>query len=218
MMSLALMRWLEAAPARYDAAMRLVTLGRVDVIHEAVAEAAADRAGRDVLEIGCGTGSVTERLLSRGATVTAIDENPEMIERARARLGGRSEHLELLERGAAEIDRLPEAGCDAVVASLSLSEMSTSERAFVLREARRRLRAGGRLVIADEVLPQGVVQRFVFRLLRVPQAAIAWLGAGQVSKALPRLREEIAEAGFRVVDERRWLAGSLALFVAVLGD
>ena len=59
MSSLALMRFLERAPERYDAGMRLLTLGRVARLHAAVAEAAAPAPGARVLEIGCGTGAVT---------------------------------------------------------------------------------------------------------------------------------------------------------------
>ena len=86
MSSLALMRWLESAPGRYDAGMRVVTLGCVGSVHEAVAALAAPAPGARVLEIGCGTGAVTERLVARGARVTALDQNPEMMEGARARL------------------------------------------------------------------------------------------------------------------------------------
>ena len=74
MSSLALMRWLESAPARYDAGMRWLTLGRVGRLHAALAEAAAATPGARVLEIGCGTGAVTARLVERGAQVTALDE------------------------------------------------------------------------------------------------------------------------------------------------
>ena len=70
MSSLALMRALESAPLRYDAGMRLLTLGRVDRLHSIVAEAAAAAPGGRVLEIGCGTGAVTARLVSLGARVT----------------------------------------------------------------------------------------------------------------------------------------------------
>jgi demethylmenaquinone methyltransferase/2-methoxy-6-polyprenyl-1,4-benzoquinol methylase len=75
------MRWLESAPERYDAGMRLLTLGRVGRIHALVAGAVSR--GDSVLEIGCGTGAVTERLVARGARVTALDQSPEMLERAR---------------------------------------------------------------------------------------------------------------------------------------
>jgi ubiquinone/menaquinone biosynthesis C-methylase UbiE len=79
------MRFLESAPQRYDTAMRILTLGRVSRIHDAMARAARTPGAR-VLEIGCGTGAVTERLVARGAVVIALDHNPEMLEQGRQRL------------------------------------------------------------------------------------------------------------------------------------
>lgn len=45
-----------------------------------------DWQGKKVLEIGCGTGRITELLAQWGAAVTATDISPEMLEVARARL------------------------------------------------------------------------------------------------------------------------------------
>ena len=65
--------------------------------------AAADLAGRRVLEIGCGTGRLTRRYAGRAAHVTAIDSWAEGIARARtslpAELEGRVEfrHISLSE-------------------------------------------------------------------------------------------------------------------------
>ncbi|MEN8184093.1 MAG: corrinoid protein-associated methyltransferase CpaM [Myxococcota bacterium] len=211
MSSLALMRWLESAPARYDAGMRLLTLGRVEALHRDAA--AVVEAGARVLEIGCGTGALTERLVTRGGRVTALDQNPDMLERARGRLAGTAGSVEWLESTASEIDALPEAAFDAVVASLSLSEMSSGERAFVLDQARNRLRPGGALVIADEVRPRGW-RRGVHAVLRAPQALLGWLLAGSVSRPIADLPGEIRKADLQLVSERRYLLGSLALVVA----
>ena len=209
------MRWLESAPARYDAGMRWLTLGRVTLLHEAVAHAAFEKPGARVLEVGCGTGAVTVRLVKRGARVTALDQNPEMLERARARLvsapdGG----VTWLERTAAEIDALPERSFDAVVASLSLSEMTAGERAFVLASALRKLVPGGRLAVADEVTPRAAIPRAVHALLRAPQAALGWLLTGSLSRPIRDLRAEVCAAGFTVLREEHWLMGRLALVVA----
>jgi demethylmenaquinone methyltransferase/2-methoxy-6-polyprenyl-1,4-benzoquinol methylase len=212
--SLALMRWLEATPLRYDAGMRVLTLGRISRLHAAIVEAAAPVPGARILEIGCGTGAVTEGLVAGGAFVTALDQNPEMLEQARVRLAGASGKLDLLERTAAEIDGLTSQGFDAVVASLCLSEMSAGERAFVLGEARSRLRPGGVLVAGDEVRPRARWQRWLHAALRVPQAVLAWLVAGSTSRPIPDLRRELRAAGLDVRDERRWLLGSLAVLVA----
>ncbi len=43
--------------------------------------------GGDVLELACGPGAWTEQLVARSASLTAVDASPEMIARARARVG-----------------------------------------------------------------------------------------------------------------------------------
>jgi demethylmenaquinone methyltransferase/2-methoxy-6-polyprenyl-1,4-benzoquinol methylase len=215
MSSLALMRWLESAPKRYDAGMRIMTLGRVTPLRVALARTATPEPGAEVLEIGCGTGAVTALLLERGARVTALDQNPEMLEQARRRLGDAGPgSARLIERTASEIDGLENEHFDAVTASLCLSEMSQSERAFVLRQASQRLRPGGRLVVADEVRPTRSWQRILHALLRAPQALLGWLLAGSISRPIPDLASELQAAGLVLLCEDRWLLGGLAVMTA----
>ena len=219
MSSLALMRWLESAPQRYDAGMRWLTLGRVARLHTALARAVAGAPGRHVLEVGCGTGAVTEHLVAEGARVTALDQNPEMLEQARSRLaapasGAMTGQVTWLERTASEIDALPAASFDAAVASLCLSEMSAGERAFVLRQLSQCLRAGGVLAVADEVRPTKSWQRVFHALMRAPQAVLRWLLAGSTSRPISDLAGEIQAAGFTVREEKRWLLGRLAAVTA----
>jgi demethylmenaquinone methyltransferase/2-methoxy-6-polyprenyl-1,4-benzoquinol methylase len=212
MSSLALMRWLEGTPERYDAGMRALTLGRVSQLHAAVAEAAVAAPGDRVLEIGCGTGSVTSLLRGRGARVTALDQAPEMLEIAGSRFDA-EEPIEWLEQTAAEIDGLPEAAFESVVLCLCLSDMSRSERAFVLREATRRIVPGGCVVAADEVRSSSSLGGLAQRIWRVPQAGLGWLLVGSVSSPIPDLAGELRAAGLSIRDERHWLFGSLALVV-----
>ncbi len=232
MSSLALMRALESAPLRYDAGMRLLTLGRVNRLHSILAEAAAAAPGGRVLEIGCGTGAVTAQLASLGARVTALDQSPEMLEQARARLAGSTPPtagdpgatpptaddpktaVEWLERTAAEIDAFPEASFDAAVVSLCFSDMAASERAFVLRELARLLRPGGVLAVADELKPRSGLARAAALLLRAPQALLAWLVVGSVSSPIANLAGELDAAGFSILEERRFLFGTLGTLIA----
>ena len=215
MSSLALMRLLESAPARYDAGMKALTLGRVEEMRDVLAEAAVPSPGAKVLEIGCGTGAVTEKLIARGAKVTGVDQNPEMMERARTRLAHASQDaITFIERTASEIDAFPQGSFDAVVASLSLSEMSQRERAFVLKCAVRCLRPGGVMAIADEVRPRGLFSRVLQAIVRGPQAAFGWLVVGSVSRPIADVPAELVAAGFVVRSERRWLFGTLAVVIA----
>ncbi|MBW2230072.1 MAG: class I SAM-dependent methyltransferase [Deltaproteobacteria bacterium] len=215
MSSLALMRWLEGTPERYDAGMRALTLGRVAMLHAAVAEASVREPGDRVLEIGCGTGAVTQRLCARGARVTAIDQAPEMIEQAMARV--RPSHagpVTWLEQTASEIDRLPAGEFDAVVLSLCLSDMSPGERSWVLKRATERLAPGGRLIAADEVRAPAGWRRAAQVLWRIPQAAIGWLLVGSLSRPVPNLCDEIRATGLPIRSQTCWLLGSLQLVVA----
>jgi ubiquinone/menaquinone biosynthesis C-methylase UbiE len=215
MSSLVLMRWLESAPARYDRGMRLLTLGGWERGLDRVAERAAPAPGARVLEIGCGTGALTARLLARGASVVALDQNPEMLDRARERLDDTpAERLRFVERTASEIEALGEGDFDALAAHLVFSEMAPEERAFVLRAAARVVRAGGRVVVGDEVVPRGPARRLLHALVRAPLAALTWLAVGRTSRALPDLAAEMRAAGWTVSEERRSRAGSWAVVVA----
>jgi ubiquinone/menaquinone biosynthesis C-methylase UbiE len=46
---------------------------------------------KKLLDAGCGPGVTTEILVNKGATVTAVDYSPPMIEKARKRVGGKAE-------------------------------------------------------------------------------------------------------------------------------
>ena len=74
----------DGAAQLYEATRRGYPAGLV----EFVMTTAALRVGGTVLEVGCGTGQLTERLAGRGFPVTAIDIGPSMIAAAQRRLAG----------------------------------------------------------------------------------------------------------------------------------
>jgi ubiquinone/menaquinone biosynthesis C-methylase UbiE len=210
------MRILESAPHRYDRGIRLLSWGRVDAMYEAVAAAAvAGEASPRILELGCGTGNLTARLLARGAAVTAIDQDPEMLAVAREKLGG-EERLTLLEMAAVEIaDRFPAGSFDAVAGSLVLSEMSEDEQSYVLEAAASVLRPGGRLVVADEVRPESLWGRCMHAALRWPAAALTYVLTQTTTHAVRDLAGRVRAAGFAVREERRIGTAGPGLVVAV---
>src|SRR5712692_4188888 len=50
---------------------------------EEVLELLAPRAGERILDLGCGTGHLTNQIAARGAEVIGLDKSATMIERAR---------------------------------------------------------------------------------------------------------------------------------------
>ncbi|GAA3506501.1 class I SAM-dependent methyltransferase [Streptomyces prasinosporus] len=100
----------------------------------------------DVLDLGCGTGSLSLLAAEQGHRVTGVDRSPAMVELARQKLAGR--HAVFLTGDAA---RPPVDGerYDAVLVRHVLWTLPEPDRA--LRRWRDLLRPGGRLVLVEGV-------------------------------------------------------------------
>ncbi len=78
------MKILESSPNRYDRGIKFLTFGKITKVYKNLASYV--QRGQKVLELGCGTGNLTLELAKKGATITAIDINPEMLDIARKKL------------------------------------------------------------------------------------------------------------------------------------
>jgi SAM-dependent methyltransferase len=160
-----------------------------------VAAHAALRPGRSVLEIGCGGGYFTSRLVAAlpdGVEVTSIDISPELVERARSRpeLAGRP-HLRI---EVANVEQLPfaDASFDAVAGSSILHHLDLGR---ALPELYRVLRPGGRFAFAEpNALNPIVALERRFRIgWRVDQVSDDESAVNRFAMA-----RRLAEAGFTV--------------------
>jgi ubiquinone/menaquinone biosynthesis C-methylase UbiE len=210
------MKWLETTPGDYERGIQLLTLGRLTPLKGRIA---ADyvQPGDRVLEIGCGTGTLALMMAQRRATVVGVDASPLMLAEARRKAdeAGLSEAIELHELDVSEIaDHFPPGSFDAIVSTLAFSEFPPQVQRYALAEVRQLLRPGGRLLIVDEVVPDGPGARLLFHAVRLPLAAITWLLTRTTTNALNRFSATLAEAGFgsRVVASK--LGGSLQLIEA----
>ena len=133
-------------------------------------------------DLGCGTGSLSLSLARHVAHVHAIDGSPAMLDAARQRLHGQSNVT--VASGSLEALPLDDASLDVAVLMLVLHHVAEPSR--VLKEARRVLRAGGRLLIAD----MQAHEREEYRT----QMGHVWLGFDERS-----LRGWLSKAGFRAM-------------------
>jgi ubiquinone/menaquinone biosynthesis C-methylase UbiE len=119
-----------------------------------------------VLEIGCGTGSLTTLLAQAlpNASLTGLDPDPAVL--ARAQVKDRAHRIKWLQGTATELP-LPDHSVDRVVASLLLHHLTGTEKQQALAEASRVLRPGGRLHVADWGAPQDPFMHAAFFVLRM---------------------------------------------------
>lgn len=110
----------------------------------ALLKLAGDVGGRRVLELGCAAGSLSEQLVARGADLTGVDVQPQMVEFARKRLGqsARFEVVDLAEPWSGP----PPQSVDVVVASLVLHYIE--DWAPLLSTLHRCLTPGGAFVFS----------------------------------------------------------------------
>ncbi|MCB9762106.1 MAG: methyltransferase domain-containing protein [Alphaproteobacteria bacterium] len=150
--------------------------------------------GRSVLDVGTGDGSYALEAASRGATVTGVDVDPEMLRAAAQRASAMNLELTLLE-GRAERLPVDAERFDLVLAVTVLCFVEDPTAGF--RELARVLRPGGRVVI-------GELGRH--NLWAASRRVRGWLGSSTWRAAhvwtRGELRRHLREAGLDVEDVR----------------
>lgn len=161
--------------------------GFVAELGSSVLELLAVRPGERVLDLGCGDGTLTKRLVGAGADVTGLEPDPSLAERAR------QNGIEVLEQDAH--DAFGEATFDAVFSNAALHWMREPER--VLGHVFAALKPGGRFVAEQGGF--GNVAAVIVAL----EASIEAIGAARPARpwdfpsaGLQQLR--LRQAGFEV--------------------
>ncbi|NOT58457.1 MAG: methyltransferase domain-containing protein [Deltaproteobacteria bacterium] len=119
--------------------------------------------GHRVLDLGCGTGSLTI-MLKRAcptATVVGLDGDPAVLAIARAKIAAADVHVELQE-GLAFAPPFAPASFDRVVSSLVFHHLTTEDKRRSLARVRELLRPGGELHITDWGQAQNPLMRLAF--------------------------------------------------------
>lgn len=132
----------------YDALTRL--LGMRPAYDELVAQIELFDGVR-VLEIGCGTGNVTQRLKRArpGAQLTGMDPDPKALARAGRKF--RNASGVRFDRGYAQEVPYADESFDRVLSSMMLHHLDDDVKAAAVSEAFRVLRPGGSMHVVDMV-------------------------------------------------------------------
>ena len=171
-----------------------------------ILDSLAPLAGRSILDIGCGAGTLAKALAGHGAIVTGVDPNPEALAAARAAVTGATFVI-----GSAEALPVPDASQDGAGMLNSLHHVPSP--AVALREAARVLRPGCSLVVVEPVAAGSS-----FEVLRPVDDETAVRAAAQDAIAAAVTEGAficVRDIGFERLERFADLEGLLARIVAV---
>ena len=168
-------------------------------IKRRVLERAAIADGEEVLDVGCGTGTLAAAAarVARGVRVTGLDADPAILARARARASEARLDIRLDEGWSTELP-YPDDGFDVVLSTLFFHHLSDDAKRRTAAEMARVLRPGGRLVVGDLGRPHDPLMRAAVRATVQTLDGVATT-ALNVRGALP---EVLAAAGLHDVAVR----------------
>jgi len=211
---------------RYDTVNRLFSLDRDHAWRRRAARLTRLRPGQTALDLCTGTGKLARELLPLvrpGGRVIGIDFSPGMLELARAR----EPEVEFRQ---GDVSRLTEADASVDAVTIGFGLRNLVNRDAALREMRRVLRPGGRLVVLEFAPPTGpLMAAYRFYLGRVMPAVVR-LSSTNESNAYRYLAETVSNfpqpaalardleaIGFEV-EVQRMTIGIVAFHVAVRRD
>jgi len=209
------MKILESQPERYDRGIALLSRGGADRCKEKLVEENV-RPGFQVLEIGCGTGTMAILAALQEAEVLGFDVSGPMLEVARRKIdaSGMAGRIQLEETGVSGMDRLADERFDLVMSTLVFSELSHDERSYALRHSYRVLKTGGHLAVADEARPRSLAKKLAHGAVRIPLLIATFALTQTTTSAVDGLSDLVAEAGFRIESEQRSSLDSFLYLVA----
>ncbi len=149
-----------------------------DEVRDAVLAAAKVLPSDTVLDVGAGTGFLTEGAAKIARRVIALDFSETMTGESRMKLGGRNVEFKI---GNVEQIPLRDASVDAVIGNMILHHCLNPD--IAVRDMARVLVTGGRLALSD-------LQQHNYEFLR-KEHADRWLGFD-----VPQVRSMLARAGF----------------------
>ncbi|MEK7468435.1 MAG: class I SAM-dependent methyltransferase [Planctomycetota bacterium] len=140
----------------YDWFVRAFTMGREGKLRRWALDQGALKPGSSVLDVGSGTGTLLIAAAGRvgpSGNLQGVELSPEMCARARDKAKRRGVALTITETPAEKLP-FPPATFDAAFCTLVLHHMPVATQEAAIREMRRVLKPGGRIVLVDWRTPK----------------------------------------------------------------
>ena len=206
----------------FDAGIRQL-LPHYDEMLEAVASCVPSTSRR-ILELGCGTGELSMKILKRcaNAEIIALDYSPRMIEFSRSKMAEAGyQQWRGIEADFGEWANNPEKldigmEFDACVSSLAIHHVSDEMKAKLFQSIGKSLKAGGCFWNADPVLPESPALAEIYQAAREEWAQQQGTSMKEVRSRLASNSDSIdysASYGYSSQDQLASLDAQLQLLV-----
>ena len=197
----------------YDPVLRATV--REEAFKRRLIEQARIQPGHDVLDLGCGTATLTimAKQTCPAARVVGLDGDAKVLAIAREKVARAGVEVELRE-GMAFAPPFPPASFDRVVSSLMLHHLTSVNKRATLTRVRALLRPGGELHVADWGRPQNALMWLASLGIRLLDGAETT--GDNLGGRLPALMEEAGFISVAEVDRLMTAFGTLALYRAAV--
>lgn len=211
----------DAIAGRYDVMNRVMTMGQDQKWRRFVVDRAGDPGDGWMLDLATGTGDIAALCCEKfpQARIAGGDFSSNMLHEARKRFAGRPVHWQVC-----DANRLPFA--DNVFESVTFGYLlrNVDDAVMVLREVRRVLKPGGRVVCLDTTPPaRNLLYPFIRfylayiipmlgRMIAADEAAYAYLtGSTMDFYTAEALADAFREAGLVDVNYQKFMLGTIGV-------
>ena len=182
-----------------------------DAVKRPLIEQATLESGFRVLDIGCGTGSLTLLIekLHPDVEVVGLDPDPKALSIAK-RKAERAGLAIRLDQGFSDQLPYPDASFDRVFSSLMFHHLDQEVKSATLREVRRVLRPGGSLHLLDFGPPRSGLSRALAHVLHSAEHL-----RDNLEDRIPSFMEQAGFVQSEELGHRSTLVGSLSYYRAL---
>jgi demethylmenaquinone methyltransferase/2-methoxy-6-polyprenyl-1,4-benzoquinol methylase len=185
-------------PRHYDRVAAVLSFGQDPRWRRAMVEAVRATAGERVLDVATGTGMVAQELVRRyGCEVVGLDQSPQMLAGAQARLAADEELAARVSLVRGEAERLPFDAGEFDHLTFTYLLRYVDDPGATMAELARVVRPGGRIASLEFAVPPRMLWRSAWRLYtRVGLPALGrlvsreWAHTGRfLSESIPSFYE-----------------------------
>ncbi len=152
-------------PRHYDRVAAVLSFGQDPRWRRAMVAALEARPGERVLDVATGTGLVTQELVGRyGCEVVGLDQSPEMLARAKARVDGDHGLARLVSLREGEAEHLPFANAEFDHLTFTYLLRYVEDPGATMAELARVVKPGGRIASLEFGVPPQIAWRRLWEI------------------------------------------------------